>query len=445
MSKVISEVCILSKRRKSTELDIENDNLSDGLVVERRTGKAAKNKGGRQSEKKSAAPSFSQSFGYTRRMRNISSSFGFTGILVKGRNGVKALGALSKICRVKNVAISDDGVSFEVPSKHRGEIIALLDKLCYDYKIIRVSGAIPFAINLLARLGFAAGAICVIIGLGIYPRFVTSINVSMADGAYGQTVDNALNAKILGILSEYGAKEGNWLQALDCGGVEKRLLALEGISYASVQRKGTHIEVAVRRELSNDYLVEISGSAVVSKKTAVVTRVIVEGGTAAVSYGDVVRPGDSLIDGYVLYGDEKLDVEARGLVYGKVYHKKTVFFSDVLSVTEVTAVKRITKLSMFGIVPKTPNSPFEHYELETSVSNLGFMLPFSIYTYEFREVKITERPNELTEEEMKASVYSDIVSEFREPLKVLDVYYDTAHADGGVYVTVTVEAEEIIS
>ena len=439
-------MCNLSKKGKSAELDSVKDALSDGLVVERRVGKNEKKKVGRQSEKQNVKPSLFERFGYTRRIRKLSTSYGYTGIFVKGRNGVKTLGALSKICRVKNVAISDDGVSFEVSSKHRGEIIALLDNLCYDYKIIRVSGALPFAINMLARLGFAAGVICVIIGLGVYPRFVTSINVSMADGAYGENaVDSALNAKILGILSEYGAKEGSWLPALDCGGVEKSILALDGISYASVQRKGTHIEVAVRRELEGDYLVEVSGSAVVSKKTAVVTRVIVEGGTAAVSYGDVVRAGDSLIDGYVLYGDEKIEVEAKGLVYGKVYHKRTVFFSDVINATEVTAVKRVTKLSMFGKVPKAPKSPFERYELETSVNNLGFLLPFSIYTYEFREVRITEKPNELTEEEMKASVYSDIVSEFCEPLKVLDVYYDTAQGDGGVYVTVTVEAEEIIS
>ena len=46
---------------------------------------------------------------------------------------------------------------------------------------------------------------------------------------------------------------------------------------------------------------------------------------------------------------------------------------------------------------------------------------------------------------MHASVYSQVASEIEEPLKVLDVYYESHGADGGTYVTVTVETEEVIS
>ncbi len=370
---------------------------------------------------------------------------GDTVLFVKGKNGVRVLGALSKICAVRNVAILSDGIRFEVPSKHRSEIIALLNNLCYDYKVLKNIGALPFAINTLARLGFAVGIIVVVVGIAIFSQFITRVSVSAVDGVYGQNIDSALNTQILGILSSYGAKEGKWLPRIDCDSVEKELLALDGVAYASVQRRRTHIEVQIKRELQKDYLVEVVGSTVKARKVAVVTRVIVEGGTSVVEYGDVVRVGDTLIDGYVTYGDEKLSVEAKGLAYGKVYHKKTVFFSDIITSREVTNVKRVTKLSMFGKTPKTPSSPFEKYEFEMSVRDFGFLVPLKIYTYEFREIKEVESENAMSLDEMYASVYSQVAAEFEEPLKVLDVYYESHNADGGTYVTVTVETEEVIS
>ncbi|MDE5601245.1 MAG: sporulation protein YqfD [Clostridia bacterium] len=347
----------MSKKSKNTQLDTVND----GLVVERRTTKSRAQKGKTSDVQRPSKPT-RNIHGYTYRIRKIAAMRGDTVLFVKGKNGVRVLGALSKICAVRNVAILSDGIRFEVPSKHRSEIIALLNNLCYDYKVLKNIGALPFAINTLARLGFAVGIIVVVVGIAIFSQFITRVSVSAVDGVYGQNIDSALNTQILGILSSYGAKEGKWLPRIDCDSVEKELLALDGVAYASVQRRRTHIEVQIKRELQKDYLVEVVGSTVKARKVAVVTRVIVEGGTSVVEYGDVVRVGDTLIDGYVTYGDEKLSVEAKGLAYGKVYHKKTVFFSDIITSREVTNVKRVTKLSMFGKTPKTPSSPFEKYE-----------------------------------------------------------------------------------
>ncbi|MDE6303111.1 MAG: sporulation protein YqfD, partial [Clostridia bacterium] len=317
--------------------------------------------------------------------------------------------------------------------------------LCYDYKIIGVKGTLPLAVGAAARLGFAAGLIAVLAAVCIFPQFVTRVSVRTADGAYEQSIDSALNASIESILSSHGVRTGKWLPRLDIASVEKSLLALDGVSYASVQRRGTHIDVRIKQEQPNDYLVEVYGSEVKSKKVAVVTRVIVEGGTAAVKYGDVVKVGDTLIDGYTMFGDDKLEVEAKGVVYGKVYYKKTVFFADTYTERVYGATKSVTKLSMFGKTPKLPRSPFEKYELETSVDDLGFLLPFKIYTYRYRELTEIERQNELTVEEMYAQIYSQIVAGFEEPIRVLDRYESVREADGGKYVTVTVEAEERIS
>lgn len=430
----------MSKKPKNNRLDAQND----GLVVERRVDKKP-SKEPRKKQERQRVELPHLSLDYTKKARAFARRFGRTAFFVSGKNGARVLGALSKVCSVKNVAFASDGVTFDIPSKHRGQIIALLNNLCYDYKIIGVKGTLPLAVSAVTRLGFAAGLIAVLTAVCIFPQFVTRVSVRTADGSYEQTIDSALNASIESILTSHGVRTGRWLPKLDIDSVEKSLLALDGVSYASVQRHGTHIDVRIKQEQPNDYLVEVYGSEVKSKKVAVVTRVIVEGGTAAVKYGDVVKVGDTLIDGYTMFGDDKLEVEAKGIVYGKVYYKKTVFFADTYTERVYGATKSVTKLSMFGKTPKLPKSPFEKYELETSVDNLGFLLPFKIYTYRFRELAEIERQNELTVDEMYAQIYSQIVAGFEEPIRVLDRYESVREADGGKYVTVTVEAEERIS
>ncbi len=424
----------MSKKKKNNRLDIAYS-YDDGLVVERRA----------EERRREKPPKKRDRVGYTRKMRGLASKYGSTAFFVNGRNGARVLGALSKICSISKVAVSKDGVSFEAPSKHRKQIIALLDNLCYDYKIIRTGGPLPFAINTFARLGFVAGMLAVLLCVGLFPQFITKVSVATAGAAYGESIDSALNAKIHDILSSYGVQTGKFMPKVDCGGIEKSLLALDGISYASVQRSGTHIAVLIKRELKPDYIVEVEGSKVTARRVAVVTRVIVEGGTAVVEYGDVVRQGDTLIDGYVEFGEDKLPVEAKGVVYGKAYYRHTRFFADRITERRVTNVKKVTKLSMFGKVPKAPSSPFEKYELATKVEDLGFLLPFKIYKYEFREIAEVERDNVLTQDEMYDEVYSEIASQFTEPLKVLERYCSCTEANGGKYVTVTVETEEVIS
>ena len=430
----------MNKKSKNKPLDNrKNEDINDGLTVERRISKKSKPARGKKRESSFHMPNFH----YTKRVREAASKFGYTTFFVKGKNGVRVLGALSKICSVKNVAILNDGVRFETPSNRCGQIIAILNNLCYDYKIIKTKGAMPFAINTLGRLGFAVGIIVVAVAIALFSQFVTRVSVSATDAYEG--LDGALNARVQSILCSYGIEEGKWLPSVNLGEVEKQLLALDGISYASVRRHGTHFAVEIKRERPKENFVEAFGSKVVSQKVAIVTRVIVEGGTAVVDYGDVVKAGDTLIDGYVVFGEDKLEVEAKGIVYGKVFYKKTVFFADTVREKTYGDVKRITKLSAFGKTPKTPKSPYERYELKTTVQDFGFLVPFKIYGFEFLEITEREYKSEITLEEAYDRVFSEIVAQMKEPSKVLEKYCEVCETQDGKYVTVTVEAEERIA
>lgn len=367
---------------------------------------------------------------------------GQTRIFVKGKSSVRVLVAISKICRVEDVAIESDGVGFYIPSKVCGKIIALLDNLCYDYKIVNNKGILPFALRALARAGLSIGIALGIVLISIYPNFVTRVTVT---GINGQQLDNALITKINGILESHGVAEGKWLVGLDADDLRKQLLALDGISYAGVERRGTHVDVTVAKEMDAEQFIGVKGSKVVATKLATVTRVIVEGGTAEVKYGDVVRVGDTLIDGYVLYGDDKVEVEARGTVYGKIYYSSTRFFGDSVQVERERREKRMTEFGFSGRVPKTPDDPFGDSELHISVEDFGFLLPIKVYTYTFISSDYESVPNDATDEQLTDIVYAELIATLSEPVKVPETYIKIRRADGGRYVTVTLEAEEIIS
>lgn len=297
----------------------------------------------------------------------------------------------------------------------------------------------PAIFRSLTRSGLIVGIVLVAVAVWIYSSFVTRVSVR-CEGAS----DYALNAEISGILKEYGLKEGARLKSLDKSALEKAIMSLDGVAFASVSANGTHVNVSYKTALKKEGFVQGNGKGVIASKRAVVTRVIAESGTAVKKYGDVVDVGDTLIEGYIEYGDSKIPVEARGYAFGKVYLKRTRFFANVESVEEVASCKKYTRYGMFGKTPKTPKSPFEKYRLKTSVSDFSYLIPLRIYSYEFEEIRKVERENTLDDEQMKRAVYSDVVASLSESATVLDAYYEITKTEDGAYVTVTLEAEEII-
>lgn len=375
---------------------------------------------------------------YADRMSKTKAKFGKTQIEIEGENAHRVLLAISKIAKVEKVESSKECVRFVADSKQCHKIIALLKNLCYDYKIIKISGVSPALFGLVSRVGIMAGICVCIVAFVILSSFVTRVSV-LCEGAGNA----AIKTQIDGILNEYGVKKGARLKTFDLQGVESAITSLEGVAFASVSRKGTHVSVLYKTALKKESFVEANSKSIFAKKRAVVTRVIVEGGTAVKKYGDVVDIGDELIAGYIEYGDSKIPVEARGYAYGKVYYKRTVYFANVEQVETVIESKKYTRLGIFS-TPKPPKSPYEDARLKTEVAEFGYLLPLKIYTFEFEKLGVVERANELDELGMKKAVYSYAIADLQESATVLDAYYEVTKTEDGTYVTLTLETEEII-
>lgn len=374
------------------------------------------------------------------RLSKFISKLGYTKVFVEGKNGYKALAAISKICRVSDVNVASDGVSFLIPSKVCLHIIAILDSLCYNYKIINSIGALPRFARTATRIGFAMGIAIAIAAAVVYQGFITSIGISGVSG----DIDGALNSQIIGILTERGIERGKYVGRVDISALEREILQLDSVAYVGIRRQGTHLTVAVKREQPPEAFLDIKGSTVTAKELATVTRIVVEGGTAVKSYGDIVRTGDVLIDGYVMYGDERIDVEAKGIAYGKVYLANSVFFPDEPERIEYGRVKRVTVIGIGGR-HRTPKPPFEDCETLLSVTKYGFLIPLEVYSYEFRERVVVKGRNTLSDDEMVKSVCSGLMAGLESNAKLLEVKSDIRRTEGGAQVSVVMAVEKIIT
>lgn len=352
---------------------------------------------------------------------------------VEGLNLSRLITAVSAETRVAILRSEERAVEFRISSACKSKVVAILNQLCYDYTIIKEEGVLYGAIAALGRAGVVVGLVCTIAALVVYPHTITAVE---ATGEW--------NAEISRILADNGILAGKTVWDFDGDAVERQLLELDGVSFASVDKRGTRVYVDVRAERDGEHFVDLTRGNVTATVRASVTRAIVFSGTSLVKYGDVVDVGQELIGGYVLVGEEKVACPADGEVYGRTYRTVTRFFPDTEIVRTEGRSKSYTRLGFFGKQPAPPQSPFDAYVLQTSVWRNDFLFGYVKYTYTFTEITYSERQNTRTEEQMKKETLSSVVSSMPAGATVLGFTTRVERTEGGYTVTVTVEAEERI-
>lgn len=326
-------------------------------------------------------------------------------------------------------AYSGGKLMFSVPSKDCAKIIALLDELCYNYKIKWIKGVFAYLFSVLRRVGIIVGTVAVVVACVLYSFLIVEI-----EGDYSSQVGE--------VLSSHGIVEGRFLTSLDEDAIASEIRSLDGVSFASIERVGTRVRVHVRYE-QDEKPFAVSRTEITATARSVVTRIIVFGGTAEVEVGDEVNAGDVLIGGYYLAGEEKIPTTPSGEVYGRKTTTKTRFFADTYMVSEKVEEKTYTRLGFFGKTPKTPSPPYENYTVRYETEKNGFLVPYVVYRWTYSKIETVERANAITEDEMKNEVYSSLVEELVGG-KILSREDKIERTDGGYVVTATVVTEERI-
>ena len=189
---------------------------------------------------------------------------------------------------------------------------------------------------------------------------------------YGYSVRGNVNVNtqsVVGILQAHHVDGFTYKGSLDLKEIKREVVALDGVSFASVKVVGNRLFVEIKEELPKELPEQDASFSICASHSAVVTKVVAESGTPVVKAGDSVQAGDVLIKAAYVFTEGETPAPARGEVWGRVTYQKQVilpaFTIDTLATGEVFRVRTLT---LFGrTVGKEQSPPFDRYEKEERV------------------------------------------------------------------------------
>lgn len=178
-----------------------------------------------------------------------------------------------------------------------------------------------FLMTFRKRYGLLLGLALAIAAVGIFSRFILTIEVSGNE--------KVPTAAILTELSRQGVRVGVYGPGLDTRRIsQEALIELTDLSWMSVNLHGTRAEVLVRENLPEPELRdETTPANVVSAATGIITHMEVLDGQAVFQEGDTVLEGEILISGVMDLKEPKYSeidagqriVHARGNIYARTW------------------------------------------------------------------------------------------------------------------------------
>ncbi|KNF09348.1 sporulation protein YqfD [Gottschalkia purinilytica] len=215
--------------------------------------------------------------------------------------------------------------------------------------------------------------------------------------------------KILADLKNINVKLGIKKSKLDTDKVKGFLLSKsQEFSYVSVYTKGTKLIVDVKeRDIQPERIEDDTPCNIVSKKKAVIEKVIAKNGKRVVEKGDIVKKGQVLISGIIQ--DESMEesteesaeepflVHSNGSVLGRTWYKEVVKEPLIKTIKEETGkihTSRELKIGDRKIQLMKGEIPFKHYIEEKKVKKLlktsVFELPIEVIIHTYKEVNLKQ-------------------------------------------------------
>ena len=362
------------------------------------------------------------------------------------------------ICKNKKIFLQDlqrknsTYIKVKILKSDFREIRCIAKKTKCKIKIEKKSG-FPFFINKYRkRKVFAIAVLVIAFFIFIITKFVWNIEI-----LGNETVSSE---EILKLLSEYGVEEGILKSKIDTQKISNLIrLNRNEFSWIGITVKGTNVIVEVEEVTKIPEIIDKNKICnIVAKEDAVISKIIVQNGTAKVAVGDVVKKGDLLVEGVMegtYTGIRKVHAEAN--VFGKILYEKERKESFVQN-EKIKTGKKEEKIEFcinnFKINFNKGVSKFEKYDTITTNNKLkifsDFYFPISLKKHtnlEYENIQKTYSNQQLEEKILKAleeemeAEYE--ISKYEEKYKTRNVY--TKEEQDGLTVKLVYEVQREIA
>ena len=280
---------------------------------------------------------------------------------------------------VSEVRLTAEGVSFKTSRRQSGDLRRILLKEEIEY---RERGKNAFR-ALLRRPVLLASLALTMAAISVFGSFVYGVEIT------GNHYVNT--ASIRAVLTENKVDGFVYKGEIDLEKIREEIVALDGISFASVSVKGNRLYVNVKEEILSLSPEEENLSPVLAERAGVVTKIVAESGTPFVSVGDVVKEGDVLIAPVYAFTEGEAPAPAKGEVYAStVYTKEIVLPLFSVQNERTGAETSCREISLFGRkISEESASPYLSFDLtEKVIFDCGFLRVTEKTYLEKREITV---------------------------------------------------------
>ena len=299
-----------------------------------------------------------------------------TRFLVRSRRAVYLLNRLTRAgVSVDRFRREDEGLSFCTSVRDAKRAESVLTAEGVEFEVGGFRGGRALFRRVFSRPFLCCSVVLTLVAILFFGSFV--YDVSIRGNQYVNT------SEIRSVLLKNRVDGFTSKSELDPTRIKREIVALDGISFASVKVVGTRLEVEVKESLPSVLPDPSNYEPILASHAAVVTRVVAESGTPRVSAGDRVEAGALLIDPVYDFTEGGSPAPARGEVWGIVTHVSEVVL-PALSVESVpTGESVVTRsVSFFGReLVSADSSPYEEYMCEERVLYRGFGVTLREKTY----------------------------------------------------------------
>ena len=349
--------------------------------------------------------------------------------------------------REKKIAVYDARIEqeeliFVVYGDDVNRCIELLDSKKRVYRVASIRRKKSWKKIVKEHLVSSFSWFLVVAAIFVASRFCYSVDVVSDDAQLKKQVQN--------ILVEQGYQGAFLKSKVDTNALKQAILSNTSYAaYADVELKGSRLIVSVK-QAHKPMQDEVQYNAIFARYDCVITKIFVESGTALVKEGDRVVKGQKLIDGYIDLKDPadpqnvKQPVEAKGVVYGKVWKSNRLVLPDEYIAMERTGNTMIAnQVKIGGLTWKSKKQvPFESFEMQTVRKSTGDIIKIDLEKIIFYETTAVEKTVDRDYIDSRiSSAKIDMQSQFEEGWKVVESWNFEKRLDNLYIIDIYYEVE----
>lgn len=232
--------------------------------------------------------------------------------------------------------------------------------------------------------------------------------------------------EIIELVSEYGIKQGKLKSNINGEKISNSIrLKRDDLSWIGINIKGTNAVITVKEAIEVPEIIDKSQICnIVATKDAIISKIVVQSGTARVNVGDEVKKGDILVEGIMEGANTgNREVHSEANVYGMNYYekeKKESFVQNIKSKTGNEEQKNEICINKFKINFNKGVSKFENYDTISTSKKVklfsNFYLPIEIK--KTTNIEIINEQKVYSEEELKEKIEKELEEELEKEYEI---------------------------